>query len=304
MRLIFVVAGACCFAVSARAQVRRAPAVADIAAPSAGLAQTLFGEDGYFRIAGGVVLGGRARFLVERDGVDTPVDAGAVTPVGWPGGNFALRYDGQTYPLRTQAGLACPLGRFIERDGVVAYTVPRFLDDRAREAMIRAGIAHHRIASEFVGSGFERLLHAADFGATTPLPDPVAGRLIDAMNDNTGLSGYALRASYQLAGMVGSILNTDSTTLYRAYLLPGADQVQIAGVPLRYFWAYDNGAAGIFAVSAYAENWPAGTRLTDARVAPSQYDVVNFYQVAGVMRQLHQDHPKVFAAAVATACSD
>ncbi len=304
MRLFLLTSVACCLAGSAFAQVRRGPATAEITSPSVGLAQTLFGEDGYFRIAGGVVLGGQASFVLERNGVETPIDPALVTPVGVPGGGFALRYGGHAYPLRTQAGLACPLGRFIGRGGMIAYTVPRFLDEQAREDMIRAGIAHHQMAREFLGTGFEPLLHAADFAATTPLPAAVSGRLIADMNDSTGLSGYALRASYQLAGMVGSVLNTDSTTRYRVYVQPATGTVQIAGVPLRYFWAYDNGAAGIFAVSAYAETWPAGTGLTDARVHATQYDVINFYQVAGVMRQLRQDQPRQFAAAVARACGD
>ncbi len=304
MRPYFLVSIACCFSFAASAQVRVAPPTAEISTPSVGLAQALFGENGYFRIAGGVVLGGKSAFYLENDGSDTRLPAGAVRPVGVPGGGFALRYGGHVYALRTQAGLACPLGRFLDRGGIVAYTVPRFLDERAREDMIRAGIAQHRLAHEFIGTGFDDLLRAADFATTTPLPDEVAGRLIDAMNDSTGLSGYALRASYQLAGMVGSVLNTDSTTTYRTYLLPNTDQVVISGVPLRYFWSYDNGAAGIFAVTAFAQDWPAGTTLSDARKQPTQYDVVNFYQVAGVMRQLHQTDPKAFAAAVATSCSN
>jgi len=57
------------------------------------------------------------------------------------------------------------------------------------------------------------------------------------------------------------------------------------------------GAAGVFAVDVLAQNWPAGTRLTDLTAPgaqPTQYDIVNFYQVAGLFRQLHLSNPAQF----------
>jgi hypothetical protein len=63
--------------------------------------------------------------------------------------------------------------------------------------------------------------------------------------------------------------------------------------------------AGVFAVEMYAQNWPAGSHLTDWTVPgaqPTQYDIVNFYQVAGMFRQLHDADAAGFAGFVDAVC--
>lgn len=309
MRLhIALAAASCLIAFSSHAQVRVEPDTASFVDPSTGpLARALFGRSGYFMIAGGVVLGGTASFYLERDNSDQPIDAASVHLHANAGG-VSLAYGGISYQVGMPAGLACPLGRFVARDGIIAYTVPKFLDPGSRQMMIRAGLKHHRIAREFDGTVFEPLLHAADFAQATPLPTAIAHSLTSSLNKANGLGSFVIDAADETEKPLGSLINTDAQVRYRVYLLAATQRVEIAGVPLRYFWELDRGgAAGVFAVDAFAQTWPAGTRLTDwsaPGAKPTQYDVVNFYQVSGLFRQLHLIQPLPFEKFVASSCKE
>jgi hypothetical protein len=291
----------------ASAQVRRqAPGQDGISRDTSQIDQALFGPDGYFLLAGGVVLRGSARFLVEQDGRDRPVGDTAVVPVAAPGGGMALHVAGSTYRVGMPPGLACPLGRFVRRDGLIAYTVLRYMNDESPRALQQAGLVRHRLAREFDGTGFETLLRAADFGATEPLPAGEGQAIASAINESNGIGAFVLTAAAEDDRMIGSYINTDVQVTYRVYLMAGAQRAEIAGVPLRYYWAMDrSGTPGVFSVEALAQDWPPGATLTDWRVPgarATQYDVVNFFQVAGVMRQLNVASPEAFGRFVAAAC--
>ena len=268
--------------------------------------RALFDRNGLFRVAGGVLPGGHAAFLLERNGTDTPVPVSDVRPVAVGDGNVGLRLGGITYAVDMPRGLACPLGQFVARDGLIAYTVPKYLDVDSRAMLLRAGLVRHRIAREFDGTPFETLLKAADFGATAPLPQATANKMMAEINRADGIGGLMLAASDVGDNMVGSFLNGGMQVTYRVYLMQGAGRVEIGGVPLRYYWTMEPAAtAGVFAVEMYAQNWPAGSHLTDWTVPgaqPTQYDIVNFYQVAGMFRQLHDADPAEFAGFVDAVC--
>jgi hypothetical protein len=172
--------------------------------------------------------------------------------------------------------------------------------------MMQAGLRRHRIAREFDGTVFEPLLKAADFAATTPLAPEMARALTRGLNDANGLDGFVIQAADEAVEPIGSLINTDAQVRYRVYLEASTHRVEIGGVPLRYFWQLDgSGAAGVFAVDALAQTWPAGTTLTDwsaPHPAPTQYDVVNFFQVSGLFRQIHLSQPAKFDAFVDQAC--
>jgi hypothetical protein len=289
---------------AAQAQVRVAPdttSFLDPANPSA--ARLLFGRHGYFMIAGGVVLGGSADFFIERNGTDTPVPAQSVALAAAPDGSVRLRYGAASYAVGMPAALACPLARFVARDGVVAYTVPKFMDTDSRHALMRLHIKHHTVAEEFDGTGLEPLLRAADFAATVPLSPPLARDLSASLNHANGLDSFVVNAAEEDARPIGSLINSDIQVRYRVYLQPATHTVDIAGVPLRYFWELNQGgSAGVFAVAALAQNWPAGSHLSAPGEAPTQYDAVNFYQVAGLFREMHVTAPAGFEAFVEQAC--
>jgi hypothetical protein len=293
---------------TAQAQIRVEPQASSFVDPSSGpAAQLLFGPNGYFMIAGGVVLGGSAIFYAEHDGSDQKVPAAAVQLAVTPNGGVALHYAGAAYRVDMPAGLACPLGQFVARGGLIAYTVPKYLDEGSRQTMLRERIRHHRVAREFDGTPFEALLHAADFADTTKLAPAIAHALTVSMNDPNGLGGFVIDAAAEASNPIGSLINTDVQVQYHVYLMAGVQKVEIGGVPLRYFWELDrSGAAGVFAVDVFAQNWPTGTTLSDLSLPgghATQYDIVNFYQVSGLFRQLHAENPAQFDNFVAQACT-
>ena len=115
-----------------------------------------------------------------------------------------------------------------------------------------------------------------------------------------------LSVSDTLGHQVGSYINTDLQVTYKTYLVGGTSSVEVAGVPLRYYWLLDGaGAPNVFSVEALAQNWPAGAGLTNWTLPgaqPTQYDIVNFYQVAGVFRELRKSSPDAFARFADLAC--
>jgi hypothetical protein len=305
---LLLAATSCLLATAAQGQIRIEPNTATTLDPANGnLARALFGPSGYFMIAGGVVLAGTATIYLEQNGTDRAVDPAGVTPVANPDGSVTLRYGGVGYRVGMPPSLACPLGHFVARNGIIAYTVPKFLDSESRHAMMRAGLKHHRIAGEFDSTVFESLLRAADFAATKPLPPSVAQPLTAGLNAANDIDGFVIDAAATDAKPIGSLINTDAQVRYHVYLMASSHQVEISGVPLRYFWELDrSGAAGVFAIEELAQSWPAGTTLTDWSVPsarPTQYDVINFYQVSGLFRELHISEPKAFDDFVDAVCA-
>ncbi len=293
---------------TAPAQVRNEPAPGALVDPSVSPAtRALFERSGIFMIAGGVLPAGHATFLMEQNGTETPVPAQDIQLATQPGGRVALVSAGITYQLGIPAGMACPLGQFIGRDGLIAYTIPKYMDPDSRRALSEAGLAHHRIAREFESTLFAPLLRAADFGDTEPLDPRVAEKITNGINRGNGLHGLILDASFDLDKLVGSYLNSDMQVTYRVYLQPATKSVEIGGVPLRYYWSMDrSGVGGVFSVEAYAQNWAPDAKLSNLAapgVRPTQYDVVNFFQVAAVFRQMHETAPAAFAGFTARACA-
>lgn len=291
----------------ASAQVRRDPDTSDFINPASGdMARLLFGRGGYFMIAGGVLLDGSASFVREAGGATQPVAAASVQLAPAPSG-VEIRAGGAGYMLATAPGLACPLGRFVRRDGLIAYTIPKFLDPDSRRRLLALGIVRHRVAREFDGTPFETLLRAADFGATVPLDPRQAQALSASLNAETGVDAAIIGAALGDDGSVGSLINADMQVRYRVYLDAARGRAEIAGVPVRYYWQLDrSGAAGVFAMAVYAQSWPPGAGLTpwaQTGAAPTQYDIVAFYQLAGLFRQVHETDPAGFAAFVDRACA-
>ncbi len=287
----------------AAAQVRTQPDPTTFIDPSATpAAAQLFERNGIFRVAGGVVLGGRTNFVVQNGAANQPIADSAIQLQADAQGGAVLRYAGADYPVRMPAGLGCPLARFVARDGLIAYTVPRFLDEDGRRELMRLGIVRHRIAHEFNNTGLEPLLRAADFAQTKPLPSTLAEPLIAALNRINGVNALVVLASDE--DPIGSMLNADVQTRYTAYLDSVHHTMETAGVPLRYFWQYGlGGAAQVFSVEALAQNWQTGASLSAPGAPPAQVDVANFYQSAGLFREMHLADGPGFAAFTEKVCA-
>ena len=291
---------------NASAQVRTESDAGALIAPASPELAALFRRNGYFLIAGGVVPGGSARFFLEQNGTDQPIAASAVQPVAMADGSMALRSGGATYQVGMPQGLACPLGQFVARDGLIAFTVPKYIDQNSPANMVRAGLVRRRVAREFDGTPFVPLLKAADFGDTQPLPHAVTERISDAINTAHGIGPLVLDASMDLDTLIGSYLNSGLQVTYHVYLMPSNGRVEIGGVPLRYYWKMEiDGSAAVFSVEMYAQDWPAGSHLSNVTgldAKPTQYDIVNFYQVAALFQQLHEGDAAGFAKFVDRAC--
>ena len=297
---------ACCLpalSLPAFAQVRTAANPASFIDPSATpSAARLFERNGIFRVAGGVVLGGSTAFAAETGTATQPISDSALAIEANGQGGAALRYAGAVYPIRMPTGLACPLARFTARNGLIAYTVPRFLDEDGRRSLLNLGIVRHRIAHEFNGTLFEPLLHAADFAQTTPLPAAIAQPLIAAVNHINGVNSLIVLASDE--DPVGSMLNADVQVRYHAYLDTSHHTLEMSGVPLRYFWQYGlGGAANVFSVEALAQTWAKGAGLSAPGAPPTQVDIANFYQSAGLFREMHLADAAGFAAFTEKVCA-
>jgi hypothetical protein len=293
----------CAIPSAAPAQVRTEPDAGALVTPASPELAALFQRNGYFMISGGVLPGGSARFFVEQSGTDRPMPATAVQAIAMPDGSVALRNGGATYQVGMPQGLACPLGQFVARDGLIAYTVPKYIDPDSRMMMRRAGLVRHRIAREFDGTPFEALLKAADFGDTQPLPPALEAQIAGNINTAHGIGGLVLVASEDLDTLIGSYINSGLQVTYHVYLMPGTGRVEIGGVPLRYYWKMDrDGTGAVFSVELYAQDWPAGSHLSAPGAKPTQYDIVNFFQVAGLFQQLHESDAAGFAAFVDRAC--
>ena len=292
---------------SAQAQVRLEPNPQAMVnpAPSAPL-QSLFAPSGIFLIAGGVLPTGHTSFLLDGTEGEQLLAPGSIHAEVLPSGGVALRSGDVAYKIGMPPGLACPLGKFVARDGVIAYTIIKYMDPESELAIRRAGLARRRIAHEFDGTPFEALLKAADFGDAVPLDPGIAGPIEAEINQANGLHGAIIETADDSDTMIGSYINSDFQTDYHVYLEPTTQTVEIGGVPLRYYWKLErSGAAGVFAVDIYAQDWAPGTRLTDwtrKGAKPTQYDVVNFYQVAALFRELHTTDADGFGKFVQQAC--
>jgi hypothetical protein len=291
---------------TAQAQVRREPAEYGISAGAVEDISRMFASGGLFLVAGGVVLHGSTLFEHEGEGSTRAVPASAVTPRLGPDGALMLVDSGVGYRLPLSPGLACPLGRFVQRGGLLAYTVPRFLTADMIPTLVHAGVVHHRVAREFDGTPYEALLHAADFAATEDLAPALEMRVLSGINASNGVDAVALQAASTDQPLVGSYINADPQVTYRVYLSDPTHTAEIGGVPLRYYWRWDHGWAAVFGVQAFAQNWKPGTTLTDLTrpgATPTQYDVVNLYQTAALFRTLDHTAPEAFDAFVQAACA-
>lgn len=290
-----------------------------------------FRPGGRFALVRGVLLEGEARFVLEPGQGEVPLEPSAVTLDVGDSGEVALVHEGVRFGFDTHARLACPLARFTERKGEILYTLAprdrigelkgtglvrgRDLGEVAhlllspveyllysaasgeeRAQIIRSLPLAEWYASEFSGTWFPPLLALMDLTrATKEVPKNVAEELIgrplaEPFRDFTDLS----------------YLNSDAGMVYKVFLSSRSRSVDVSGVPARYQWlSRRDGTPHITAVHIYRDDFSPAARLTDfgkPGAKPTHYDVVVFFQTAGVFRQMHLQDPKAFAAFRAKAC--
>jgi hypothetical protein len=291
--------------VSLLGQVRRTTAYSTFISPTPTRVVTgTFSSGGIFAIAGGVVLHGKAQFLLE---TATSKQTVAGETVGLAAGNEGAVYltqGGDKYRLGVHKGLACPLGRFVLRDGEIAFTVPADNSAASLRRLAARGLVRATdggwIAKEFANTDFEGLMADADFADTVTLPNTLSAQLMTGVN--TSVSATA-RSEVER----GSYINSDAQVTYRVFLLAGKGRAEVAGVPLRYYWSYAADRSAIVnRIEVLEQEWPDRPRLTDFAsldAETTQYDVASLFQSAGIFRQVRTQAPADFRAFVTAACS-
>lgn len=217
--------------------IRMASISSVVGTPHSGSSVILRG--GMFAYAGGVMFRGDVTFHGEDD---KPIDGASVSLSAQPRtGKSSLNRAGSVYQLPVEPRLACALGKFVQNDRVLAYTVPMVADDPAFFA--REGLVEKEgdyVAGELAAYTAE--LYAADLDVETEeITDAVTHKLVlDSMNDLVRRSGQTLRGLAPLgAEGSGTYVNADFNVTYKAYLSKqGARKfVDFAGLPLQYFWS-------------------------------------------------------------------
>lgn len=276
-----------------------------------------FSAGGFFAIAGGVVFQGSSTFYLESSIGRQVVPAANISLSAVPDGNVYLNVGSDAYRLEIHRGLACPLGKFIERNGTIVYTLPpaTFLPQSFSKAELSRelqqfeseGVALVKdentgrimgLAKEFVRTPFLDLIEESDFGKVVPLPPNLRRTLM--MNVNTGVNAGDSESE-------GTYINSDSQVTYQVFLVAASRRVETAGVPLRFTWDYASVGAKVIDVEALSQSWPAGTTLSDfnsRRARPTQYDIVSMFQNAAIFRQLKNSNPSAFYGFVASVCGN
>ncbi len=243
-----------------------------------------------WRIGGGVFMDGSATFFVEEGGDTTPVPASAVG-IAFDDGSAFLVHDNERYKVEVHAGLSCPLSRFILRGGLLAYTIPPEQNEEAERRLIEVGIVDNEIAKEFVGSGFEDLLYRADFANTESLHVDLVARIKRAVSDAAGLD-----QAVSTLESFDSYINSDQQVTYQVLLVHETHTVDVAGVPLRYYWAYDQSGSAplITRIEIWSTEFDMEELATDTNSYFGQYDAVVLYQTAGIYSEINRTNPTMF----------
>jgi len=274
-----------------------------------------FRAGGFFAIAGGVVFQGHSTFYLENPTGKHAISAADVHLTTDSRGNVFLVANSDAYRLEIHRGLACPLGKFVERNGSIVYTVPpvtfvkrSFTDaelSRQQKQFDEEGVTLVKdretgqimgLAKEFFKTPFENLIMMADFANKVSLPPNLSSTLIANVNSGSSVGESRSRGTY---------INSDSQTIYQVYLMSTSHRVETAGVPLRFTWNYAAGGARVIRIEALSQSWPSGMKLTNFNVSetkPTQYDIISLFQNAGIFRQLQQTDPSAFDGFVNSAC--
>lgn len=301
-----LVAAAVSVASSAAAHIRATTDYSSFVNPvsTTAFAMGYFGVGGIFSIAGGVVFDGKARFFLENGNHVQPAPINLLSLVADKNGSVQIRHKNELYNLEIHTGLACPLGTFIARGGLIAYTVPDDTSEAARQRMKSEGLEGEKlvnaeIAKEFAGGPFDSLLDGTDFAETVDIPDAFKRPIIDGIN-KVASPGLVLGDEFD---ELGSYINTDAQVTYKVYLVAGVGRVDTEGVPFRYYWdRTKKRTALVDDITAFSQDWPSTQRLSQLPQPWSQYDFVSLYQNAGIFREFFNADASKFRAFVADAC--
>lgn len=259
-----------------------------------------------WRITGGVVLRGGARFYIQDSANQTEVPIGELSLSADKNGIVTISRKQQSYHLDMFPNFACPLGRFVARDALIAYTELDGVTEDMAQQIAKAGLVDsnlvsrfdNSIAREFLDTPFERLFERADNAQVVSLDAATAAPMV--LNINKAI-GSNPNSSFNRAAFV----HADFQVAYKVYLVDSSKEVDTEGVPLRYHLKYSRGSLPyIDRIEVFSQEWPDNTTLTREPDSKSftQYDVVWAFQAAAIFREFYRSDKAAFAKFLAQAC--
>ena len=265
------------------------------------------GPGSLFRSVGGVILDGSAVFYAETSSATVPIMPSQIQ-LDVEGGDIFLNYDNNLFAIEIHQDLACPLGRFVRRGGIIAFTLPPMheLEDVMRLSnegvvfkLMQFGYAGEFVvgyAREFVDTPFENLFFGMDFLDTVPLTDELSNQIIENVSTAAGLTQDSM------VNREGSYINSDQQVEYQVYLVVENSEVDVAGMPLKYHWDWqEDRQPRIQKVEGWSSVFDRNRIATSDEIF-GQYDYINTAQVAGIFRELSRDNPMNFSDFVDDAC--
>jgi hypothetical protein len=250
---------------------------------------------------GGVVVRHRdLTFVTEADSA-IPLNKLTLTYETPKGGDYdtgiSISYSGIHYSLPLTPKLLCPLLAFIGRDGYAVFTVPEVVnpDYLQSHQLVRADGAY--IAKEFQDPELTDFMARVDLRTyTEPLSKNLKAALLKSLSSHS--RGFDLEEPTAPNYLFGSTsyLNADFNIDYKAYLTEsnGAHFVDIAGLPLRYYWTKIDDRINVDNIRVFS--FPKPHTL--------QYEAVLFYQTAAVFRAFYQHKIQDFKQVSRMACNE
>lgn len=247
---------------------------------------------GDFIFAGGVVLRGRAVFLEDKKQINVnQLNLQYSRTDQLKGGSVAVIYQGKSFALEIPERTICPLAQFVNRDGIIAFTVPVVAFDAdyfAKNNLIESNEDDY-VAKEFFDAGLADFLEKVDLDTlTVPLEREWQTKI---KTDINGKNGGAVNKWVK----PGTYVNADFHITYQALLVEKTGRliVDIAGLPLRYHWDVGSNGAILNKIEIYA--FPQEKQKL-------HYEAVLFFQNAAIFRQFKLDKPADFNRFASEAC--
>lgn len=206
-------------------------------------------------------------------------------------GKITLNWRGDSYVLPLQDEMICPVFQFVSRDSYILFTIPvvKQSDEYFTKNNLRK-VNGGYVADEFKDPQMISLFENIDLFTVTDDLDPLLEHQIK--NDINQRPGGGTPAAEQ----EGTYVNADFHVRYDARLLKHASQnaVDIAGLPLRYYW--DIGSDGkAIVTSVQIFRFPTNEQSL-------QYAAVILFQTIATLRQIRTANPSRFSEVMSRSC--
>ncbi|MEP6018886.1 MAG: hypothetical protein ABJ251_10455 [Paracoccaceae bacterium] len=306
------------FATAALA-VRTTSTMSSVVNPSAKHDVATLINNGDHRIGGGVFFEGVSMFVLEgeSDVQLNPLDLS----LSYADGVVSLIHDQVSYAYDTHPQLVCPLGRFVRRNGRLAFSIPSDRSESGQNRLTSLGLEPYGLSGIWVAREFKRnavvaLLLGMDYAAIEGLPPGMKADLLSNINSLVGGEVEGLSDDWK------SYFNTDSMSQIITFLMPESTSAETSGVPLRFFWKDTAGQTTVTEVAVYSQVLGSETisdlstlDLPVVRIIQqdeirslvstfNQIDFISAYQTAAIFASVHRNNSESFSDFVNAACRD